>query len=38
VKTTHFKEGGRNNENPMEAILEKINDDIDTLVSTNYQH
>jgi hypothetical protein len=38
VKTTQFKEGGGDNQNPMEAILEKFHDDLDTLVNTNDQH
>jgi len=38
VNTTQFKEGGGDNQNPMEAILDKFNDDLDTLVNTNYQH
>jgi hypothetical protein len=36
--TTQFKEGGGDNQNPMESILEKVHDDIDTLVITNYQY
>jgi hypothetical protein len=38
VKTTQFKEGSGDNHNPMEAIPDKVHDDIDTLVNTNDQH
>ena len=38
VKTSIFKEGCGDNQNPMEAILDKVNDYFDTLVNINYQH
>jgi hypothetical protein len=38
VKTTNSKKEVGIIKNPMEAILDKVNDDLDTLVSTNYQH
>jgi hypothetical protein len=31
IKTTQLKEGGGDNQNPMEAIPEKFHNDIDTL-------
>jgi hypothetical protein len=38
INSTQFKEGGGDNQNPLEVIPEKIHDDIDTLVSTNDQY
>jgi hypothetical protein len=35
VNTTQFKEGGGDNQNPMEAIPEKVHNYLDTLVRTN---
>jgi hypothetical protein len=38
IKSTQLKEGGGDNQNPLEATLEKTHDDIDTLVSENDQY